>query len=77
MGMTERGSVGIAEMVEQFIRKTQGGAASSDVEKFLLDSGQQDKLPLVNESDAFPLPEGSTREFLLTRDRFLLDGGDR
>jgi flagellar protein FlgJ len=77
MGMTERGSVGIAEMVEQFIRKTQGGAASSDVEKFLLDSGRQDGLPLVNESDTFSLPEGSTQEFLLNRDRFLLDGGDR
>lgn len=76
MGMTERGAVGIADMVEQFIRKSQGAAISSDVEKFLLESGGQDALPLVNESDALSLPEGATREFLLNRNRFLLGGGD-
>ena len=76
MGMTERGAVGIADMVEQFIRKSQGGAVSSDVEKFLLDSDGQDALPLVNESDAMSLPKGATQEFLLNRNRFLLDGGD-
>ena len=75
MGMTERGSVGIAEMVEKFIRQSQGAGRSSDAEKFLLESGSQDALPLVNESDELPLPEGTTRDFLLNRNRLLLNGG--
>jgi Rod binding protein len=76
MGMTERGAVGIAEMVEQFIRQSQGANGVSDTEKFLLEPNSEDALPLVNESDALRLPEGATREFLLNRSRLLLGGGE-
>lgn len=77
MAMSERGSTGIAQMIEGFILKNQGDSLDPGAEKFLLTPEKQSGLPLVNESDAFQIPKASAQEFLLQRNRFLLDqGGD-
>ena len=75
MAMSERGSTGLAQMVEKFIRQSHGQIEDLGDQKFLIDSQKQDALPLVDKSDAFRLPEGATQQFLLNRNRFLL-GGD-
>jgi peptidoglycan hydrolase FlgJ len=76
MAMSERGSTGLAQMIEEFIRRSQTAVVPEAGEKFLLDGAQQDGLPLVNGSDEFRLPEGATQQFLLNRSRALLPGGD-
>lgn len=76
MAMSERGSTGLAQMIEDFIRRSQGSAESNESEKFFLDGQTQDGLPLVNGSDGFQLPRGATQQFLLNRGRFLSEGGN-
>lgn len=76
MAMSERGSTGLAQMIEDFIRRSQGSAESNEGEKFFLDGQTQDGLPLVNGSDGFQLPRGATQQFLLNRGRFLSEGGN-
>jgi Rod binding domain-containing protein len=76
MAMSERGSTGLAQMVEKFIRQSHGKIEDLGDQKFLLDSQKQDALPLVDKSDAFRLPEGATQQFLLNRNRFLLRGSE-
>lgn len=76
MAMSERGSTGLAQMVEKFIRQSHGQIDGMEAQKFLLDSQKKDALPLVDKSDAFKLPEGATQQFLLNRNRFLLGGGE-
>lgn len=76
MAMSERGSTGLAEMIEAFIRKSQG-AVDADSERFIsLDKSQETGLPLSKKSDRFALPEGATHQFLLDRAYRLVPGGD-
>ena len=74
MAMSERGSTGLAQMIEEFIRRSQGAIDTNDGEKFSLDGEASSGLPLVNGSDGFQLPKGATQQFLLNRDRFLSRG---
>jgi len=74
MAMSERGSTGLAQMIEDFIRRSQGTGETNNGEKFSLDGKISAALPLVNGSDGFQLPEGATQQFLLNRDRFLPQG---
>ena len=76
MAMSERGSTGLAQMVEKFIRQSQGQAHEHSDQKFLVDDRKRDPLPLDVKSDGFRLPEGATQQFLLNRSRFLIGGGD-
>ena len=78
MAMSERGSTGLAQMVEQFIRQSQGQGQDheNNDQKFLVDGRKSDPLPLDVKSDRFRLPEGATQQFLLNRGRFLIGGGD-
>jgi flagellar protein FlgJ len=75
MAMSERGSTGIAQMVEKFIRQSQVQMEDGGDQKFLLDGKDQDPLPLIDKSDAFTLPKGATQQFLLNRNRFQSEGG--
>ena len=74
MAMSERGSTGLAQMVEKFIRQSHSVTEDLNDQKFLLDGQKQDAIPLVDQSDAFRLPEGATQQFLLNQSRFLLRG---
>lgn len=74
MAMSERGSTGLAQMVEKFIRQSHSATKDFGDQKFLLDGQKRDALPLVDQSDAFRLPEGATQQFLLNQSRFLLRG---
>ena len=74
MAMSERGSTGLAQMVEKFIRQSHAATEDSGDQKFLLDRQKQNPLPLVDGSDAFRLPEGATQQFLLNQSRLLLRG---
>ena len=76
MAMSERGSTGLAQMIEDFIRRGQQAIQSNEGEKFLLDGQSANGLPLVNGSDGFQLPKGATQQFLLNRNRSLMSGGD-
>ena len=76
MAMSERGATGLAEMIEAFIRKSQGAIDTDSDRSFLLDTQKQDGFPLLKQSDEFRLPEGATQQFLLNRARALLPGGD-
>jgi len=76
MAMSERGSTGLAQMVEKFIRQSHGQTDELGGQKFLLDTKKSDGFPLTEESDAFKLPEGATQQFLLNRNRFLLRGDE-
>ena len=67
MAMSERGSTGIAEMVESFIRKSHTGFEAREDAFFSLETTEPDQLPLINQSDALPLSEESTATFLLNR----------
>jgi len=77
MAMTERGSTGIAEMVENFIRRTQSSDQPATNTSFSLDQTVQDALPLNDISARYKLPEGATQQFLLNRQTFRMDGGDQ
>jgi hypothetical protein len=63
-------------MVEKFIRQSHMQMNDTNGQKFLLGDQKKNGLPLVEESDAFRLPEGATQQFLLNRNRFLLGGGN-
>lgn len=77
MAMSERGSTGLAEMIETFIRKSQG-AIESESERFIsLETDQAAHLQLSKESAGFALPEGATQQFLLDRAYRLAPGGDQ
>ena len=76
MAMSERGSTGLAQMVEKFIRQSQDANEDLTGQKFLIDGQNQDGLPLIDKSDALRLPEGATQQFLLNRNRFLSGGGN-
>jgi Rod binding domain-containing protein len=75
MAMSERGSTGLAQMVEKFIRQSHGANEDLTGQKFLIDGQNQDGLSLIDKSDALRLPEGATQQFLLNRNRFLSGGG--
>lgn len=77
MAMSERGSTGLAQMVEKFIRQSHGQIDDLGGQKFLLDEQKKSEFPLVEESDALRLPEGATQQFLLNRNRFLLGGSEQ
>jgi Rod binding domain-containing protein len=73
LAMAERGSTGLSQMVEDFIRRSQGTASTGNSpEKFLLDPQMKDSLPLVNESTKFKISEGTTQNFLLNRTRYAI-----
>ena len=73
LAMAERGSTGLSQMVEDFIRRSQGAASEGNSpEKFLLDREKRDPLPLVNESTKFKISEGTTQNFLLNRTRYAI-----
>ena len=74
MAMSERGSTGLAQMVEKFIRQSHSVTEDLNDQKFLLDGQKRDPLPLVDQSDAFRLPERATQQFLLNQSRLLLRG---
>ena len=77
LAMAERGSTGLSQMVEDFIRRSQGPAsAGNSPEKFLLDREARDPLPLVNESTKFKISEGTTQNFLLNRTRYAIGRND-
>ena len=78
MAMSERGSTGLAQMVERVIRQSQGQGQDQETgdQKFLVDGQKPDSLPLDVKSDGFRLPEGATQQFLLNRGRFLIGGDD-
>jgi flagellar protein FlgJ len=77
LAMAERGSTGLSQMVEDFIRRSQGSAsAGNSPEKFLLDRETRDPLPLVNESTKFKISEGTTQNFLLNRTRYAIGRND-
>ena len=76
MAMAERGSTGLAQMVERFIRQSQNQSTDQGSQKFLIEGPGRDPLPLTDKSDGFRLPEGATQQFLLNRNRFLVRGGN-
>ena len=76
MAMSERGSTGLAQMVERFIRQSQGQDQENSDQKFLVNGRTPDSLPLDVKSDRFQLPEGATQQYLLNRGRFHIGGGD-
>ncbi|HBX26255.1 MAG TPA: hypothetical protein DEF72_02360 [Gammaproteobacteria bacterium] len=78
MAMSERGSTGLAQMVERFIRQSQGQSRDQENsdQKFLVNGRESDSFPLNVRSDGFRLPEGATQQFLLNRSRFRIGGGD-
>ena len=75
LAMSERGSTGLSQMVEQFIRRSQGAAESEPLKKNLKLETSPNALPLVNESDKYRVPEGATQNYLLLRDQLRLKGG--
>ena len=78
LAMADRGSTGLSQMVERFIRQSQGvSATESDDKNFYLDATQKSALPLVKESARFKISEGSTQNFLLQRDQLRLKGDQR
>ncbi|MGA1206905.1 MAG: hypothetical protein EBS77_03900 [Gammaproteobacteria bacterium] len=76
MALSERGDTGLSEMVANSIRQLQDASAASDLKKFALGKLQGDPLRLVNESDRFPISEGSTQQFLLQRRGLNLGGSN-
>ena len=77
MAMAGRRSTGLSQMVEEFIRRSQGLSSEESIPgHFSLQPKAADALPLVNESVGFSLPEESTQNFLLNRGRIRLGGSD-
>ena len=77
MAMAGRRSTGLSQMVENFIRRSQGLTTDESMPgNFSLHPKEVDALPLVNESVGFGISEESTQNFLLNRGRFRLGGGD-
>ncbi|MDC0882814.1 rod-binding protein [Litorivicinus sp.] len=75
MAMAGRRSTGLSQMVEKFIRQSQN-QVSDDIQQqsFSLDNDQSIALPLVKQSDEFPISRGTTQQFLLNRSRLGLGG---
>jgi len=75
MSMAGRRSTGLSQMVEDFIRRSQGVSSEEPSKNnFSLDPESQDSLSLVNESDPFKISEDSEQKFLLNRNRLNLRG---
>jgi flagellar protein FlgJ len=75
MAMAGRRSTGLSQMVEDFIRRSQGAATTEAATKsFSLDPKQPTALPLVNESTKLKLSEEGAQNFLLNRSRLNLRG---
>jgi flagellar protein FlgJ len=75
MAMAERGSTGLAQMVERFIRQSHQNQDHGD-RKFFVEAQKTDPIPLDDKSDAFRLPEGATQQYLLNRNRFMIRGAE-
>ena len=75
LAMSERGSTGLSQMVEQFIRRSQGATESEPLKENLKLETSPNALPLVNESDKYRISEGATQNYLLLRDQLRLKGG--
>jgi len=73
MAMAGRRSTGLSQMVENFIRQSQN-QADDRPRSFSLDSNQSLPLPLINQSEGFPVSKGTTQQFLLNRSRLGLGG---
>ena len=76
-GLSERGETGIAKMIADYIKRSHGTDQINTDEKFLLDGAKGNGFSLVNESDAFKIPEGSTQQFFLNRSRFSFEGDEQ
>ena len=76
MAIAERGSTGLAQMVEKFIRQSHSQVSAIKEQTFSLENKSIGALPLNGISDKLPLPEGATREFLLNRSLLRLQAGD-
>ena len=75
MAMAGRRSTGLSQMVEEFIRRSQGAVTSEAATKsFSLEPKQPTALPLVNESTKLRLSEEGAQNFLLHRNRLNLRG---
>ena len=74
MAMAGRRSTGLSQMVENFIRQSQNQADDDRPRSFSLDSNQSLPLPLINQSEGFPVSKGTTQQFLLNRSRLSLGG---
>src|SRR6056300_861546 len=68
MAMAGRRSTGLSQMVENFIRQSQN-QVSDDIQQqsFSLDNDQSIALPLVKQSDEFPIFKGTKSQFFLNR----------
>jgi hypothetical protein len=77
MAMAGRRSTGLSQMVEAFIRRSQGLSAQESMPgHFSLGPQSVDALPLVNESAKFKISEDGAQNFLLNRNRLNLRGGN-
>ena len=77
MAMAGRRSTGLSQMVEEFIRRSQGQSAQeSTTAHFSLGPKSVDARPLVNESAKFKISEDGAQNFLLNRSRLNLRGGN-
>lgn len=75
LAMAGRRSTGLSQMIENFIRRSQGQDVDDTASKsFSLEKNQSDALPLIKESDNIPLSKGTTQQFFLDRTRFRLGG---
>ena len=75
MAMAGRRSTGLSQMVEKFIRQSQNQAGDEiKQQSFSLENDQPAALPLVKQSDEFPITKGTTQQFLLNRSRLGLGG---
>jgi flagellar protein FlgJ len=77
MAMAGRRSTGLSQMVEEFIRRSQGLSAEEPAPaNFSLDPPSVNAMPLVNESVKFKISEDGAQNFLLNRNRLNLRGGN-
>ena len=77
MAMAGRRSTGLSQMVEEFIRRSQGLSAEEALtDNFSLSPKPVDAFPLVNESAKFKISEDGAKNFLLNRNRLNLRGGN-
>ena len=74
MAMAGRRSTGLSQMIENFIRQSQNQSDDNSPRSFSLDSNQSLPLPLIKQSEVFPVSKGTTQQFLLNRSRLGLGG---
>jgi len=72
--MAGRRSTGLSQMIENFSRKSQNQSDDNSPRSFSLDSNQSLPLPLIKQSEVFPVSKGTTQQFLLNRSRLGLGG---